>query len=302
MSTKQWTTDDMVDMSDKIVFVTGGNGGIGYISCKEMLRKNAKVYVGARDSEKSRDAMKRLKDETGKDPILISLDLSDLHQVRKAAEEFLQKESRLDVLLNNAGVMACPIERLTKDSYDLQFGTNVLGHFHLTSLLLPALLASPSPRVINVSSIGHSYPQSGGIQFGTLKGPKQGTWIPGLGISERYKYYGQSKLGNILHANELARRYKDKGLVAISVHPGFVKTELMRNHSSFATRLTQTMSITPEQGAITQLFAATAPEAKNLSGKYLVPFAKEQAPSRFAQDQDLAKKMWDWCESELKSF
>ena len=90
--------------------------------------------------------------------------------------------------------MAVPIDQLTKDSYDLQFGTNVLGHFHLTSLLLPALLASPEPRVINLSSIGHSYPQSGGIYFETLKGPKKGTWIPVLAISEKYKYYGQSKL------------------------------------------------------------------------------------------------------------
>ncbi|KIM25453.1 hypothetical protein M408DRAFT_331200 [Serendipita vermifera MAFF 305830] len=302
MSTKQWTTDDMVDMSDKIVFVTGGNGGIGYVSCKEMLRKNAKVYVGARDSDKSRDAIKRLREETGKDPILISLDLSDLHQVRKAAEQFLQKESRLDVLLNNAGIMAAPIDRLTKDSYDLQFGTNVLGHFHLTSLLLPALLASPSPRVINVSSMGHTHSLPGGIQFETLKGPKQGTWLPLLSLNERYQFYGQSKLGNILHANELARRYKDKGLVAISVHPGVVKTDLMRNHYSILSRLTYAFCVTPEEGAVTQLYAANAPEAQKLSGKYLIPYAKEQSPSKLAQDQDLAKKMWDWCESELRSF
>lgn len=198
--------------------------------------------------------------------------------------------------------MAAPIDRLTKDSYDLQFGTNVLGHFHLTSLLLPALLASPSPRVVNVSSIGHRITHSRGIQFETLKGPKQGTWIPILSFIERYKFYGQSKLGNLLHANELARRYKDNGLVAISVHPGFVKTDLMRNHSSLFTRLTQTLSITPEQGAITQLYATNAPEAKKFSGKYLVPYATEQVPTRFAQDQGLAKKMWEWCESELAAF
>jgi retinol dehydrogenase 12 len=97
----------------------------------------------------------------------------------------------------HSGVMATPIERLTKNDYDLQFGTNVLGHFHLTALLLPALLASPKPRVINVSSMGHTYPQSGGIHFETLKGPKKGTWIPLLSLSERYKYYGQSKLVRI---------------------------------------------------------------------------------------------------------
>jgi retinol dehydrogenase 12 len=182
-----------------------------------------------------------------------------------------------------SGVMATPIERLTKNDYDLQFGTNVLGHFHLTALLLPALLAAPEPRVINVSSMGHNYPQSGGIHFETLKGPKKGTWFPLLSLGERYKYYGQSKLvrivanialteltrvqGNILHANELARRYGDKGLVAISVHPGFVKTDLMRNHSGLTTRIAQMASITTEQGALTQLFAANSPDAKNLSGK-----------------------------------
>jgi retinol dehydrogenase 12 len=178
--------------------------------------------------------------------------------------------------------MAAPVERLTKDDYDLQFGTNVLGHFHLTALLLPALLAAPEPRVINVSSIGHNYPQSDGIHFETLKGPKKGTWFSLL-LGERYKYYGQSKLvrivanialteltrvqGNILHANELARRYGDKGLVAISVHPGFVKTDIMRNHIGLATRIAQMATITTEQGVLTQLFAANSPDAKNLSGK-----------------------------------
>lgn len=300
----------MVDMSGKVALVTGGNGGIGYVSCQKMLEKNAKVYVAARDSEKSREAIKKLKEETGKDAFLIPLDLSDLHQVRKAAEDFLSKKSRLDVLINNAGIMAAPIEELTKDGYDLQFGVNVLGHFHLTSLLMPAILASPSPRIVNVTSKGHQWPMPEGVDFKKVKGPKTATKVPGGQLMQRYQYYGQSKLGNILHANELARRYADNGLVAISVHPGFVKTDLQRSFSTGAnlfTNITARMAhggkvFNTTEGAVTQLYAANAPEAKGLSGKYIEPITKVVAPHKNALDQNLAQKMWDWCENELKAY
>ncbi|KIM19728.1 hypothetical protein M408DRAFT_30977 [Serendipita vermifera MAFF 305830] len=322
MSTQVWTTQDMVDMSGKTVLVTGGNGGIGYVSCKasaslarrlqtnisqELLRKNAKVYIGARDSGKSRDAIRQLKEETGKEATLIPLDLSDLRQVRKAAEDFLSITTTIPLLRSqyipiSSGVTTTSIENLTSNSYDLQFGVNVLGHVHLTSLLLPALLASPAPRVINVSSAAHALTLSDGIHFKTLKGPKKATWIPGLGVKQSIQYYGQSKLGNILHATELTRRYGHQGLVAISLHPGLVKTDILREAPSWISRLTHTACISPEQGAITQLFAANAPEAAKLSGKYLVPYGKVETPSAFARDERLARKMWDWCEAELKSF
>jgi len=298
----QWNVKEVPDLSGKIVIVTGGNSGLGFYCCKVMLEKNAKVYVASRDSKKSHDAIEQLKKETGKEPILLPLDLSDLHSVRKCAKEFLSKESKLDILMNNAGVMAVPIDRLTVDGYDLQFGTNVLGHFHLTTLLLPTLLSHPGSRIINVSSEGHRYPFPTGIQFDTLKGPKTGSWFPPSALLERYQYYGQSKLGNILFSNELARRFQDKGLISIAIHPGVISTDLTRYHSSFLSKPLSYVIKPVEVGAITQLFAATSPEAAELSGKYLIPQAQVGKPSVLSQNEELAKKMWDWCEQELKAF
>ncbi|KAG8762477.1 hypothetical protein FRC15_008481, partial [Serendipita sp. 397] len=184
----------------------------------------------SRDSQKSYEAIKRMKEETGKDSVeLIPIDLSDLHSVRKAAKAFLSKESKLDVLMNNAGVMLTPTKELTKDGYDFQFGVNFIAHFHLTSLLLPALLAAPAPRVVNVSSNGHRWTAGTGIEWNTLKGPKKGSFVSLFDSIASVKLYGQSKLGNILHTNELARRYGEQGLVAISVHPGLIASDLSRD-------------------------------------------------------------------------
>ncbi|PVF97113.1 NAD(P)-binding protein [Serendipita vermifera] len=298
----QWTIDDMVDMTGKTVLVTGGNAGIGFHCCKMFLLKNAKLYIGARDSQKTKDALAQLKEETGREPIHLPLELEDLHAVRKAAETFLGKENKLDVLMNNAGVMAVAAEKLTKDGYDMQFGVNVLAHFHLTKLLLPALFAAPEPRVINIASMGHQYTSWGGINWKTLKGPKKGSWIPPLALSQSYTLYGQSKLGNILFTNELAKRYADKNLIAISVHPGVIQSDLTRNHNTLTRVFLNKVTCPVSYGSVTQLFAANAPEAKELSGKYLVPLARVATPSRDARNSELAEKMWDWCEEELKAF
>ncbi|PVF97112.1 NAD(P)-binding protein [Serendipita vermifera] len=298
----QWTIDDMVDMTGKTVIVTGGTAGIGYHCSKMFLIKNAKLYIGARDSQKTKDALARLKEETGKEAILLPLDLGDLHGVRKSAESFLSKENKLDILVNNAGMMASRIDELTKDGYDAQFGVNVLAPFHFTVLLLPSLLASPEPRVINVTSDGHTNTPRGGIDWKRLKGPKKGSWIPLLSSVEPILFYGQSKLGNILFTNELARRYADKNLVSISVHPGWIKSTLFRGQISVLQGISNMFGHPVEYGAVTQLFAANAPEAKKLSGKYLIPLAQVATPSKYAQDPELAAKMWEWCEEELKAF
>ncbi|KAG8768091.1 hypothetical protein FRC15_005319 [Serendipita sp. 397] len=319
----QWTLDDMIPMEGKTAVITGANTGItlscpsllvythcndylvgiGYVACKALLQNGAKTYMMSRDSQKSREAIERMKQETGKDAVeLIPIDLSDLHSVRKAAEMFLSKESRLDVLMNNAGVMMTPTKDLTKDGYDLQFGVNVLAHFHLTSLLLPALLAVPSPRIINLSSEMHRRGPKNGIEWDTLKGPKKRSWFPVLDTMASIKLYSQSKLGNILHANEISRRYSDRGLVAISVHPGVIASELSRNLDFISRRFLTATAGSTSTGALTQLYAANSPEAQKLSGKYLVPIARVEEPLAIANDQELAKKMWDWCENELKSF
>lgn len=221
-----WTTADIPDLTGKVALVTGGNTGIGKETVKALLEHNATVYLAARTPEKAERAIADLKTTTGREAHFLKLDLANLRAVKEAAEDFLSKEIRLDILFNSAGVMMCPVQECTADGYDLQFGTNVLGHFYLTKLLLPALLAKSSnsaanepSRVVTTSSIGHN---PGRLDFATFKdGPKRRkAWTQTL--------YFQSKLGNIVFANELARRYGDQGLVSTSVNPGNLDSDLYR--------------------------------------------------------------------------
>jgi len=176
----KWTFEDIPDQTGRVVLVTGGNTGLGYVTCQELLAKGAKVYLAGRQSQKSEDAIERLKKETGKDNVhLLPVDLSELKSVRTAAETFLSKEKRLDILINNAGVLAVPVDELTKDGYDMHFGVNLLAHHHLTVLLLPALIAADTPaRVVNLSSFGHQFAPAEGISFETLKASKKPAWFP----------------------------------------------------------------------------------------------------------------------------
>ncbi|KAI0253326.1 NAD(P)-binding protein [Lactifluus subvellereus] len=295
-----WTAVDVPDQTGKTVIVTGGNGGIG----KETVR-GAKVYIATRSGEKSQKAIDDLKKETGKESIFfLKIDLSDLVSIKAAAEEFIGKESELHTLYNNGGVYS-PIDRLTKQGFDMQFGTNVLGHFYLTKLLLPVLMATAqkcSPgivRVINVSSIGHYTGAPEVIRWSTL--------APGNDPSEQKKLgqnrlYGQSKMGNILFSNELARRYGGEGIVSIALHPGTIETDLARSAGSLVQLLGRLVLYPVSYGAITSLYAGTAPAAGELNGKYLTAWARRTLPHKQALDPELEKKLWEWCEERVKDI
>ncbi|KAH7911147.1 hypothetical protein BJ138DRAFT_1113470 [Hygrophoropsis aurantiaca] len=293
-----FTANDIPDMSGKVVLVTGANAGIGKETARVLLTKNAKVWIAARDQSKGEAALKELKDRTGKDAHLLKLNLANLKSVKSAAEEFLSKETRLDVLFNNAGVMTPPKEMLTDDGYDLQFGTNVLGHFYFTKLVLPLLLstAKSSPdgtvRVVNTSSNGH---WAGGLHFDAFKdGPvrrKMGDWA----------LYGQSKTGNIVFSAELTRRYGDQGLISTSLNPGGIKTELQRHAGSFAQMLGNALLHDVSFGALTQLYAGTSPEGVKLNGKYLVPWARLGTPRADTQDPQLGKELWAWLDEQVQN-
>ncbi|KZV84474.1 NAD(P)-binding protein [Exidia glandulosa HHB12029] len=294
-----WTAEDIPDCSGKVFLVTGGNSGIGLETTKQLLRKGGKVYLAARSKAKADEAITELERETGKRAIFHELDLGNfflpqscvavtlyeacdeqgknLAAVKRSALEFASKESRLDVLINNAGVMVPPVELVTSDGYDLQFGTNVIGHFVFTKHLLPTILStaesnpSSRPRVITVSSMGHRIHPS--IEYDTLRDcDKRRT----MNI---WHLYGQSKFGNILVANELARRYGDQ-IVSISLHPGGVKTNLSRHRGGgLMAKITRFFFADPSLGAVTQLYAATAPEAAEMNGKYLIPWARVGEPN-----------------------
>ncbi|KAG6374228.1 hypothetical protein JVT61DRAFT_4887 [Boletus reticuloceps] len=290
-------TADVPDMTGKVVLVTGGTAGIGKETARVLLTKNAKVWITARDQSKGEAVLKELKDATGKDANLIVMNLANLKSIKRAADEFNSKETQLNVLFNNAGVMIPPIEMLTDDDYDLQFGTNVLGHFYFTKFVLPTLLSTAksssdgTARIVNTASNGHWY---GGLKFDTMKdGParsKEGPW----------QLYGQSKTGNIVFALELSRRYGDQGIVSTSLNPGGIKTDLQRHSGGFLQWIADYFLYDVSYGAITQLYAGTIPDGKTLNGKYLIPWARIGYPRPDTQDPEIGKKLWEYLEEQVK--
>ncbi|VDB91326.1 unnamed protein product [Peniophora sp. CBMAI 1063] len=299
-SKARWSVDEIPDLTGKVAVVTGGNSGIGYETCKQLLIHNAKVYIAARDEGRASKAIEELRGETGKEALFLKLDLADMKAVKAAAEEFLAKEDALHILINNAGVMKCPIDWVTVDGYDMQFGCNVIGHHFFTQLLLPALLEGTNrtgekSRVITLSSAA-SYLGSG-VDFETfVDGKKRRKTSSEL-------LYCQSKLANAIVSREFSRRYGDK-LVSIGTNPGNITTPLYR-HMSTLHMLVVKFVLNPQpqpMGAITQLYAATAPECADKNGKFLVPWAREALPHPKALDPELGAKMWDWLENECTKY
>jgi len=196
--------------------------------------------------------------------------------------------------------MVPPIEQVTAQGYDLQFGTNVLGHFYFTKLLLPTLLttAKTSPdgktRVINTSSSGHMI--SWGLDFNTFKDS------PARSKKGTHLLYAQSKLGNILVSNELARLYGEQGIVSTSLNPGNLKTDLWRHFSLIENFLVSAVLYPIPYGALTQLWAGTSPEGRELNGKYLIPWARVGEPSSVANDPKLSAELWTWLEEQVKDI
>lgn len=293
------TVDNIPDLTGKVVLVTGANVGIGKETARVLLAKNAKVWIACRDATKGKAALDELKEQTGREAHLLQLDLANLRSIKQSAEEFASKEAQLHILYNNAGVMHPPVDMITADGYDLQFGTNVLGHFYLTKLLLPVLLstAKSSPdgtvRVINVSSNAH---WRGGLDFDTFKD------TPKRRATSSYALYSQSKFGNIVFSAELNRRYRDQGIVSIAVNPGPIRTELQRHHSWFLQPFFNRVLYDVSCGALTQLYAGTFPDAVNLSGKYLIPWARVATPRADTQDPQLGKELWAWLGDQVEEL
>ncbi|KAI9462832.1 NAD-P-binding protein [Lactarius psammicola] len=301
-----WTAADVPDQTGKTVIVTGGNSGIGKETARVLLSKGARVYIATRSEEKSQKAIDELKKETGKDSIFfLKLDLADLVSIKAAAEEYIGKETELHTLYNNGGVYAV-VDKVTTQGFDMQFGTNVLGHFYLTKLLLPVLTATAKKtsagtvRVVNLSSLGHQYGPPEGIRWATL-GPGDDSFKARKKLNAT-KLYGQSKLGNILFSNEFARRYGGEGIVSTSLHPGTVDTDIARYTSWLAQCFGRMLTYDISYGAITSLYAGTAPAASELNGKYLTSWARVVVPNKKALDAELAKKLWEWCEEQVKDI
>ncbi|KAG8941412.1 hypothetical protein FRC04_004205 [Tulasnella sp. 424] len=289
---------DIPDLTGKVMIVTGGNSGVGKETVKALVAKNARVYLAARSKIRADQAIVDIKAETGKEAIFLELDLASLDSVTRAANEFKRRETELHVLFNNGGVMIPPIEQLTADGYDLQFGTNVLGHAHLTLLLIPELIAGAKTntdgkaRVVNTSSSAVYYTNTIDFELLTDTPKRKKTYSSIL--------YGVSKLGNVVFSNELARRYADQGIVSNSVNPGNLKTELQRHANWFQNLLLKPILFPAPYGALTQLWVGTAPEAGNYNGAWFFPWAQPGRVRAATKNQELGTKLWDWIEEQRK--
>ena len=292
---QRWTVMDMPDQHGELAVITGANSGIGFEAARALAARGAHVVLAVRDPHKGHAAAEAIQREhpPARTEVL-ALDLADLVSVRHFAEGFRARYAALPLLINNAGVMATPYRR-TAQGFELQFGTNHLGHFALTGLLLPLLLAAPGARVVTVSSGAHT---RGRIDFGNLDGERG---------YRRWAAYSQSKLANLLFAYELQRRFEAAGAQAISVgcHPGWAATNLQpaafRMQGSrlgvwlaeLANHLAQSAAV----GALPVLYAATAPEVRG--GDYIGPtgFGSRGWPglvhsSARSHDPALAQRLW----------
>lgn len=268
-------------MSDagKIIVITGANSGIGKETVRNLAAAGHTVVMACRHAARAEAARQEI--AAGNDKVIVMrLDLASFTSIRTFADAFAKRFDHLDVLINNAGVIAFR-KSLTEDGFEMQFGVNHLGHFLLTKLLMPQLEASGHARVINVSSMMH---RMGKIDFDSFTGGKP------YGLM---KAYGQSKLANVLFTRELARRYKDVGISAFCLHPGAVATNIAGR--GFIMRTLYGLlpgTLSPARGAQTTIYLATEAGIEHLSGNYFDEFSKMQPGSPLSQDMELASRLW----------
>lgn len=303
------TESNLPSQSGKVHIVTGGYAGIGEQLVMILYNAGAKVYVAGRSESKAQASISRVKaahPNAKGELIFLNLDLSDLASIKKSAEEFLSKESRLDVLVNNAGVMFPPKGSKTAQDHDLQFGTNCLGPYLFTKFLHPILkqTAATSPpnsvRVLWASSVGiHVLAPKGGVQLdgsGKIKDIDQNT------------NYAQTKVGNNLLAIKTQSLLKDAGIVSVSFNPGNLATELQR-HTWGAAVMTALLLYPAKLGAYTELWAGWSEEVTIEKGiSYVMPWGRDGTPlvrtdiQEAIEKDGLVEKFWEYCETETKPY
>jgi retinol dehydrogenase 12 len=276
-------TDSANAMHGKICVVTGATSGIGLVTAQSLARQGATLIVVGRNSERGATTVSRIRQATGNAAVESMIaDLSAQVQVRQLASDIQRRFSRLDVLVNNAGALFARKE-LSHDGIEMTFALNHLAYFLLTNLLLDLLKANPLARIVNVSSEAHRGAQ---LDFADLQGEHS---------YRGYRAYARSKLANILFTYELARRLEGTGVVTNALHPGFVATNFGHNNRSFTAGffriLQRVAAISPEEGAQTIIYLATAPEVQSITGEY---FVKQKAvrSSQVSYDRAAAERLW----------
>jgi NAD(P)-dependent dehydrogenase (short-subunit alcohol dehydrogenase family) len=282
-----WTAENIPDLTGEVAIVTGANSGIGYEMARALAAKQATVILACRNQDKGAAALRQIAQECpAAKADLMQLDLSDLTAVRRFAAEFARHYQRLDLLINNAGVMAVPFGK-TADGFEVQFGTNHLGHFALTGLLLDLMIHTPQARIVAISSSGHRF---GTIDFANLNAEKG---------YDRQRAYAQSKLANLLFTYEMQLRLERAGVdtIAVAAHPGWTATNL-QVHWRLVRILNPVVAQTPKMGALPALYAATALDVHG--GEYYGPRGWQELrgyPTRVkssgrSHDTAVAAKLW----------
>jgi NAD(P)-dependent dehydrogenase (short-subunit alcohol dehydrogenase family) len=290
MSSK-WTAADAPDQSGRVAIVTGANSGLGFDTAAVLADKGAHVVLAVRDLAKGNEAVTRIKAKSPNAVVSVQeLDLTSLESVRRAADQLRADYPRIDLLINNAGVMYVPTRETTKDGFEMQFGTNHLGHFALTGQLLENIVPVDGSRVVTVSSVGHRILAR--IHFDDPQLTRK---------YNRVEAYGQSKLANLLFTYELQRRLAAKGAptIAAAAHPGFAATELMRHLPSFVPAVAWRPFAQPaDMGALPTLRAATDPAVQG--GQYYGPdgigevqgHPKLVKSSAQSHNEDIQRRLW----------
>jgi len=296
-----WTRESIPPLPETTAVITGANSGLGRATARGLAAAGATVVMACRNLDKARAAADAIRRErSGADLDIMALDLSDLASVRTFAGTFSDKHGHLDILVNNAGVMALP-ERRTADGFEMQIGTNHLGHFALTGLLLDRLRMADKARVVTVSSLLH---KRGQIRLNDLN------WHSGY---DKWQAYAQAKLANLMFALELDRRLNAAGerIISVASHPGYAATHLQmagpEMNGDFFGKIAMTLANTllaqsQDKGALPSLYAATAPDVSG--GEYYGPdgpgglrgYPTLAQPTERARDRDTAKKLWSLSE------
>jgi NAD(P)-dependent dehydrogenase (short-subunit alcohol dehydrogenase family) len=288
----KWTTADIPDQTGRTAVITGANTGLGYETATALAAKGAHVVLAVRNIEKGKAAADLIaRAHPGANVAIQELDLTSLESVRAAADQLRANHESIDLLINNAGVMTTP-KSTTKDGFELQFGTNHLGHFAFTNLLLDRVLAVPGSRIVTVSSQGHRFARNG-IRFDDLQSERS---------YSRIGAYGQAKLANLMFTYELQRRLQGTNTIAVAAHPGGSNTELVRNSPavfrSIADIIGPLLFQSAEMGALPTLRAATDPGV--LGGQYYGPdgfgeqrgYPKVVASSAVSHDVAAQRRLW----------
>lgn len=282
-----------MELSDKVYIVTGANTGIGKVTALELARRGGRVFLACRSESKTAPVLEEIRKEVpGAQVEFLALDLADLASVRAAAKEFLDKKLPLHGLINNAGLAGS--RGLTKDGFELTFGTNHLGPFLFTTLLLDTLKASAPARIVNVASEAHY----------SAKGIDWDAQQKKTATTTALREYAVSKLANVLFTKELARRLEGTGVTTYALHPGVVATDVWRRVPPPFRWVVKMFMLTPEKGAKTTLYCATSPDVAKDSGKFYEK-SKEKKPSTLSDDTALAAELWrrseEWTSAKAKA-